>query len=336
MFAAIEQLLAAGQAPTHMSVRDVLGGRGSGPVLSRLIAKWFAEHGPDYFAKVSNVRSRKPAGDFGAQLRAAAEQAAKVVSDAERERLAALQEREQALEQRAAALDAQEQALFAEQAKLAERASEQERLIAEIRSDKAVLVASLERAREDRLKVEAELSTAASSIAGLNAQLGETLQSAAAAAERERASQVALAEARRELRDHLQTVQEFKLAHSEAMATVRRLQEEQRNHLLASLRRAEERVEAFRVDLAARSSELGKVVQHQSDLQAQLVEAAAALIAAQQEARGLAGVVDSQKETMELLKQELDSSKRQAASLISALHALSAKINDAGGARVGP
>ncbi|WP_440986274.1 DNA-binding protein (plasmid) [Xanthomonas sontii] len=330
VFAAIEQLLAAGQAPTHMSVREVLGGRGSGPVLSRLIARWFAEHGPDYFAKVSNVRSRTPAGDFGAQLRAAAEQAAQVVSDAERERLAALQERERALEQRAAALDAQEQALFAEQAKLAERASEQERMIAEIRSDKAGLVVSLERAREDRQQVEAELGAAAASIASLNRQLGEALQSAAAATEREKAGQIALAEARRELRDHLQTIQQFQLAHDEAMGAARswqQSQQEQLQQLFATVLQADERAERLRVDVAARSAELAEAARREHALQAQLVDATAALALAQGEARASAAAVAGHIGTIERLREELDGAREHAALLASSLQSVAAKLH---------
>lgn len=51
VFDAIEKLLAAGQAPTHMSVREVLGSRGSGPVLSKFIARWFEEHGAEFLAR---------------------------------------------------------------------------------------------------------------------------------------------------------------------------------------------------------------------------------------------------------------------------------------------
>lgn len=54
-------------------------------------------------------------------------------------------------------LDAREEALFAEQAKMAERASEQERLIHELQSDKTNLVSRLDQARLDRLQVESEL-----------------------------------------------------------------------------------------------------------------------------------------------------------------------------------
>ncbi|WP_267122763.1 DNA-binding protein [Xanthomonas sacchari] len=341
VFDAIEKLLAAGQAPTHMSVREVLGGRGSGPVLSRLINRWFTEHGQDYFTKVEQVRSLKPADDFGAQLRAAAEQAAQIVSDAERERAAALQGREQALDQRAADLDAQWQALSAEQAKLEERASEQERLIAEIRSDKAGLIASLERAREHRQQVEAQLSAAAESIASLNGQLAEALQSAAAATEREKAGQIALAEARRELRDHLQTIRQFQLAHDEAIDAVRswrQAQQEQLQQLLATVLQADERAERLRVDVAARSAELAEAARRERALQAQLVDATAALALAQGEARASAAAVAGQIGTIERLREELDGAREHAASLATSLQSVAAKlhVHESGATPAGP
>lgn len=90
VFDAIEKLLAAGQPPTHMSVREMLGGRGSGPVLSKFIARWFEEHGAEFFIKVGDARSRKPITDIGSQIRHAAEQAAQVLSEAERQRQEAL------------------------------------------------------------------------------------------------------------------------------------------------------------------------------------------------------------------------------------------------------
>ena len=46
-FAAIEAIIARGEAPTHVNVRSELGQRGSPPVISNFISSWFAVYGPE-------------------------------------------------------------------------------------------------------------------------------------------------------------------------------------------------------------------------------------------------------------------------------------------------
>ncbi len=54
-FAAIESLLANGKPPHHLNVRAALGGRGSGPTLSRFVAAWFAERAALLAGRPSSV-----------------------------------------------------------------------------------------------------------------------------------------------------------------------------------------------------------------------------------------------------------------------------------------
>ena len=51
-FAAIESIIARGEAPTHINVRAELGQRGSPPVISNFIGSWFACYGPSLLERV--------------------------------------------------------------------------------------------------------------------------------------------------------------------------------------------------------------------------------------------------------------------------------------------
>lgn len=115
-FAAIEALISSGQAPTHISLRSGLGGRGSGPVLSRFIADWFAAYGMDIIPRVAAARAQHPTRQLAAtlaaseQIKAAAEEAARVISDAEQARIRELDTRDAALTERELRLDERERA----------------------------------------------------------------------------------------------------------------------------------------------------------------------------------------------------------------------------------
>ncbi|MEB1409580.1 DNA-binding protein (plasmid) [Xanthomonas campestris pv. campestris] len=326
VFDAIEKLLAAGQAPTHMSVRKVLGSRGSGPVLSKFIARWFEEHGAEFFIKVDDARSRKPITDIGAQIRHAAEQAAQVLSDAERQRQEALCAREAAAEQRSVMLDAKEEALFAEQAKMAERASEQERLIHELQSDKTNLVSRLDQARLDRLQVESELRELSSAIAGVRDELGLALQEIAVSQEREQASQLALAEARHERDAASKRFERFEDAYAKILNGIHRLREsgqEQGMNLLNALQKLSERLELHQTQLDASAAELAAASHRARTLEDKLSQSETMLAAAHGEARTLSAALVERMHTIDQLRVERDAALELATSVSSSLATIS-------------
>lgn len=47
VFASIESLLERGECPHCLNVRRELGGRGSGPAVSRMIGAWYEKYGPN-------------------------------------------------------------------------------------------------------------------------------------------------------------------------------------------------------------------------------------------------------------------------------------------------
>ncbi|WP_372364223.1 DNA-binding protein (plasmid) [Xanthomonas sp. NCPPB 3583] len=333
VFDAIEKLLADGQAPTHMSVREVLGGRGSGPVLSKFIARWFEEHGAEYFNKVADARSRKPISDIGAQIRQAAEQASLVVSEAERKRLDALSAREQAAEQRSVMLDAKEEALFAEQAKMAERASEQERLIHELQSDKNNLASRLEQARVDRLQVEAELRDARSAVADVKEKLSLAMQEIVAGQERDQASQHALAEARRERDAANKRFERFEDAYAKTLNAIHGLREAgqgQAQSLHQALDAVSNRLEQQQAHLDARAAELVEASRRARELEHRLVHAETLLADAQREARTLSVAVDGHLLTIDQLRVERDAAIELATSVSSSLATISTHLDSNG------
>ncbi|MEC3886268.1 DNA-binding protein [Xanthomonas campestris] len=323
---AIEKLLASGQAPTHMSVREILGSRGSGPVLSKFIGRWFQEHGADYFVKVSNARSRKPIADIGAQLRQAAKQAAQVVSDVERERHEALSARENAVEERSLLLDAREETLLAEQAKMAERASEQERLIHELQADKTNLASRLDQARLDRLQVESELRELSSAMAGVRDKLGVALQEIAVSKEREQASQLVLAEARRERDATSKRFERFEDGYAKILNAIHRLREsgqEQGTNLLDSLQKLSERLELHQTQLDAKASELAAASLRATTLEDRLLQSETLLAAAHGEARTLSAALVEHMHTIDQLRVERDAALELATSVSSSLATIS-------------
>ncbi|MBB3923692.1 DNA-binding protein [Xanthomonas arboricola] len=153
---AIEKLLSLGQTPTHMSVRESLGGRGSGPVLSKFIARWFAENGPAFFDK---AKARSATADIRSQFQSAADEALRKLDATQAERVAALEARASALDQRdvdlltrETRLDQRESAqagwiaeLQASAAASAERAANAERLASALANQVAALEAAAER-----------------------------------------------------------------------------------------------------------------------------------------------------------------------------------------------
>lgn len=329
VFAVIERLLAAGEAPTHISVRQALGGRGSGPVLSKLIGRWFSEHGKDYFAKVVDERARKPVADFGAQMLEAAERAALVISEAERDRQLALDERERAADEREAGLARREEVLLSEQVKLTDLATAHERLIAELRNDKSTLTAGLAQAREDRLHVEAELAKAATSLANLNTQLSQALQDSAGATERERSSTQALDDSRRRLDQAVHMVGAFQASHAEAMAEVHRLQEseqEQRQVLRDQVAQAEKRVEQLQAQLESRATQLEEAAGRESVLEDKLAESSEALAAALRDSHALASAMAGHLRMVDQLREERDAAAGHAASLADSLAVIAANV----------
>ncbi|MCD0261698.1 DNA-binding protein [Xanthomonas campestris] len=329
VFDAIEKLLAAGQAPTHMSVREVLGGRGSGPVLSKFIARWFEEHGAEFFHKVDHARSRKPITDIGAQIRLAAEQASQVLSDAERQRVEVLLAREQAAEQRSVMLDSKEEALFAEQAKMAERASEQERLIHELQSDKANFASRLDQARLDRLQVEAELREVSSALAEVKEKLSSALQESIVSQERERASQLSLVEANRERDAAIDRFKRFEDAYAKLLNAIQRLREsgqEQGKSQLVGLEQVSERLKQLQAHLDARVAELADSSHRARTLEDRLVQSETMLAATQAEARTLSATLGEHLRTIDQLRAERDAATEHATSVASSLVTISAHL----------
>ncbi|APO93351.1 DNA-binding protein [Xanthomonas vesicatoria] len=330
---AIEKLLAEGQAPTHMSVREVLGGRGSGPVLSKFIGKWFEEHGAEFFIKVADARSRKPISDIGAQILHAAEQASLVVSKAERKRLDALSARELAAEQRSVTLDAKEEELFAEQAKMAVQASEQERLIHELQSDKNNLAARLNQAREDRLQVEAELREARSAVADVKEKLSLALQEIVAGQERDQASQHALAEARHERDAANKRFERFEDAYAKILNAIHSLRvagQEQGMSLLDAIQRLSERLELHQTQVDARDAELAAALHRARTLEDRLLESATVLATANGEARTLSAALVERVHTIDQLRVERDAAIELATSVSSSLATLTVHLERKG------
>ncbi|ASK94685.1 DNA-binding protein [Xanthomonas campestris pv. trichodesmae] len=131
----IEKLLSAGQTPTHMSVRELLDGRGSGPVLSKFIGRWFAENGPAFFDK---AKARSANADIRSQFQSAADEALRKLDATQAERVAAL-------DARALALDQREADLLSRENRLDQRESAQAGWIADLQ---ALAAASVERAAE--------------------------------------------------------------------------------------------------------------------------------------------------------------------------------------------
>lgn len=156
-YEAIESLVADGVTPTHQAVRERVGGRGSPPVISRYINEWYAANGPAFAAKVMAERDRKPAADLAAKVRQAVDEASQVVSAAELERQALLDRREEQLQEGHRALDMRERSLLEQSEKLADREGQLERLISELRADKALLTEQLDRKQSKVDLLSAEL-----------------------------------------------------------------------------------------------------------------------------------------------------------------------------------
>lgn len=329
VYLAIESLIAEGIAPIQQAVRERLGGRGSPPVISRYIAQWYAEHGAVFAAKVEVTRKNKPATTLAEQMMETAGKAAKLVSDAERERQEALDLRAANLHEAEQALAGREIALLQQQERLADRELEQTHLIAELRNDKSSLAAGLAQAREDRLYAEAELAKAATSLASLNTQLSQALQNCAGAEERERSTTEALDESRRRLDQAVHMVDALQASHAEAMAEARRLQQaeqEQRQVLRDQVGQAEKRVEQLQALLESRATELDDAAGRESLLQDKLAESSAALAAAQQDSHALASAMAGHLLMVDQLRDERDAAAGHAASLADSLAVIAANL----------
>lgn len=159
-YEAIESLLAEGVPPTHLAVRDRVGGRGSHPVISRYISDWYSKNGPTFAAKVVAARQHDPVADVVGQMRQAAVEAANIVSDEERKRREALERREEQLQEAQQAMEMRERSLLEQSEKLADREASLERLIAELRADKASLSDQLHQAQSQVGLLNAELHRA--------------------------------------------------------------------------------------------------------------------------------------------------------------------------------
>ncbi|MDO7931557.1 DNA-binding protein [Xanthomonas euvesicatoria pv. eucalypti] len=159
-YEAIESLVAEGLPPTHLAVRDRVGGRGSHPVISRYISDWYSKNGPTFAAKVVAARQHDPVADVVAQMKQAGVEAAKIVSDEERKRREALERREEQLQETQLALDMRERSLLEQSEKLADREASVERLIAELRADKASLSDQLQQTQSEVGRLNAELHRA--------------------------------------------------------------------------------------------------------------------------------------------------------------------------------
>ena len=328
-YQAIESLVADGATPTHQAVRERVGGRGSPPVISRYINEWYAENGPAFAAKLVATRRDKPATTLAEQMMETAGRAAKLVSDAERERQEALDQRAAHLHEAEQALAGRELALLQQQEKLADRELEQAHLIAELRNDKSTMAAGLTQAREDRLQAEAELAKAAALLATLNAQLSQALKDSAGAEERERSSARALDDSRRRLSETAQLVDAFQASHVEAMAEVHRLQQSEREHrrvLLDQVDQAEKRLEQLQARLDLRASELQEAAARESLLQDRLAESSAALGAALRDSHALANSMAQHLRMVDQLREERDHAIGHATSIAESLSVIAAKI----------
>lgn len=326
---AIESLLAEGIVPTQQAVRERVGGRGSPPVISRHIAQWYAEHGQDYAAKVDVTRKNKPASSLAQEMMETAGKAAKLVSDAERERQEVLDQRAAHLHEAEQALAGRELALLQQQEKLADRELEQAHLIAELRNDKSTMAAGLAQAREDRLHAEAQMAKAATLLANLNTQLSQALQDSAGAKERERSSAHALDDSRRRLSETVQMVDAFQASHAEAMAELHRLQQSEQEHrqvLLDQVDQAEKRLEQLQSQLDLRATELQEAAARESLLQDRHAESSAALAAALRDSQAFANSMAQNLHMVDQLREERDQAVGHAASLAESLSVIAAKI----------
>lgn len=328
-YEAIESLVADGATPTHQAVRERVGGRGSPPVISRYINEWYAENGPAFAAKLVATRRDKPATTLAEQMMETAGRAAKLVSDAERERQEALDQRAAHLHEAEQALGGRELALLQQQEKLADRELEQAHLIAELRNDKSTLTAGLTQAREDRLLAEAELAKATTSLANLNAQLSQALQDGAGAKERERSSAQALDDARRRLKESVEMVDAFQASHAEAMAEVHRMQglgQEQRQLLRGQVDQAEKRIEQLQAQLESRANQLDEAAGRESHLKDKLAESSEALAAALRDSHALASTMAGHLRMVDQLRNERDAAAGHAGSLADSLAVIAANL----------
>jgi chromosome segregation ATPase len=310
VFGVIEHLLAKGQAPTHLSVRDALGGHGSGPVLSRLIAQWFQDHGHEFSSNVATARSRKPIADIGEQMKIAAAEAAQVITDAEQARKRELDERETQLSVRDEEIVRREVALMADLEKLSDREMQLGQLIAELRADKAALNEQVHKGRQERLAVQQELNDALSARTLVSERLKEAQLHSAKIEATNAAILAQLGEVRGQLGAAMDQVDESSAARNHAMEALRRQEQahqDTRSKLDAALRDARLEADTMRSEydqlLAANSARHAAI---ERDLNDRLQKIVAVAATSQSEAANLSKEIEIQWQTLAQMQHERD------------------------------
>lgn len=114
-FAAIERVIARGEAPTHINIRAELGQRGSPPVISNFIGSWFACYGASLVERANAAEVAAPTatpavvsadgGAIAALTAAALGEIERAASTREQEHQRTIDAARQALEQEQAALE---------------------------------------------------------------------------------------------------------------------------------------------------------------------------------------------------------------------------------------
>ncbi|WP_099470286.1 DNA-binding protein [Stenotrophomonas maltophilia] len=285
-FQAIEQLVAAGRTPNHLTLRDKLGGRGSGPTLSRFLDEWYAEFGPRLAAGADGAKRRRPIDRVGDQIKQLANEAAQEITAAERARMELLDERERALNAADASLAAREHALTAEQARFDEREGDLSLLISELRSDKASLADLVAKLQADNASLTAlnhdlhkHQVAAAADLAELHTRVSaERMENAAAIARLEEERHGALARSAG-LEIALASAQKAADALQSTIAGSLNGVERQLQSLQLSVQDGAEAVEAERAslvsvleDTASKLSDATRVIQRSIDREVVLVE----------------------------------------------------------------
>jgi Plasmid replication region DNA-binding N-term. len=271
-FAAIEQLYARGEHPTHLKLRSILN-KGSGPTLSAFLDEWASKRGAYVANAVAAGVLAQPVEEAEQRLRKAAEDAAEMMAAAETRRRAELQARENALDERDAMLARREADLEQQERRLQDREAEQARLIAELKADKERLdsnlrtansaaAAAAEDARNERQRLIDERLVAQQRVDVLTSRLEEmTRQSATDRADIARLSARLLeleqqaADLRRErdlaAQDRQRTITELSDQLASALATA--------NALRADLSAAHQQLQALGAEAAAAQAQAAEI-----------------------------------------------------------------------------
>lgn len=167
VFTAVRGLLVAGEYPNPANVRLKLNGRGSPPLVARLIRLWYAEHGPELARSADEKPHKAPTESLQAELKRLTTQAMEEISAAEKTRQETLNAQEEKLEQREKRLEAGEKALHEATLRHDERVLAQQKLVNTIVADAAAAMSAKDDALAAKVASDTENEVLQRSIVGL-------------------------------------------------------------------------------------------------------------------------------------------------------------------------